>query len=202
MGVISFRFRYSDCLRRKMFQPHDYIMLLHFYDVSTDVPLPDFLSLPSASYTRQSPWRQKGLCRLPLLGHSAKGLPRASANLPRGGGGWRRVCQVPNGRHSTKTKTLPECQDLALGKVWNFAECRPAGTRQSFKLCRVLNSWHSAKLLFLVYPLWPLLPSVFPYALGKVTKFFLFHFSLFFDTNTTKIYLNTGTLQAVIITNI
>ena len=97
-----------------------------------------------------------------------------------------------------------------------FAKCLTAGTRQrpklcrvpgfctweSLKLCRMPAGWHSAKLLFLVYPLWPLLPSVFPYALGKVTKIFLFHFSLFFNTNTTKIYLNTGTLQAVIITNI
>ena len=110
MGVISFRFRYSDCLRRKMFQPHDYIMLLHFYDVSTDVPLPDFLSLPS-------------------------------------------VCQVPNGRHSAKTKTLPSARiwhlgkfetlpnagRLALGKVAffgiplmaTFAECFSLCTRQS-----------------------------------------------------------------------
>ena len=50
-----------------MFQPHDYIMLLHFYDVSTDVPLPDFLSLPSASYTRQKPGytRQRALGKAP-----------------------------------------------------------------------------------------------------------------------------------------
>jgi hypothetical protein len=91
------------------------------------VPLPDFLSLPSASYTRQSPWRQKGLCRLPLLGHSAKGLPRASANLPRGGGGWRRVCRVPNGRHSAKTKTLPSARIWHLGKFETLPNAgRPA----------------------------------------------------------------------------
>ena len=81
-----------------------------------------------------------------------------------------------------------------------FAECLTAGTRQrpklcrvpgfgtweSLKLCRVPAGWHSAKfqtlpsvkllalgkVAFLVYPLWPLLPSVFPYALGKVTNFF------------------------------
>ena len=46
------------------------------------------------------------------------------------------------------------------------------------------------------------LPSVLDYALGKVAKFFLFLFSLFFDINTTKIYLNARTLQAVIIINI
>ena len=122
MGVISFRFRYSDCLRRKMFQPHDYIMLLHFYDVSTEVPLPDFLSLPSASYTRQSPWRQKGLCRLPLLWHSAKGLPRANST--------RQICHVGAAGDGA------------------FAECLTAGTRQRPKLCRVpgFGTWESLKL--------------------------------------------------------
>ena len=111
-----------------------------------------------------------------------------------------------------------------------FAECLTAGTRQRTKLCRVPGfgtweslklcqmpaGWHSAKF--------QTLPSVKLLALGKVAfsgiplmatfaecfslctrqsdQIFLFYFSLFFDTNTTKIYLNTGTLQAVIITNI
>ena len=180
MGVISFRFRYSDCLRRKMFQPHDYIMLLHFYDVSTDVPLPDFLSLPSASYTRQSPWRQKGLCRLPLLGHSAKGLPRANST--------RQICHVG----AAGDGAFAEC--LTAGTRQRSKCCRVPGfgTRQSFGRCRVSNFWHSAKLLF-QYTHYSHFASVFPYALGKVTKFFIFmfQFSLFFDTNTTKIYLNT-----------
>jgi len=45
-------------------------------------------------------------------------------------------------------------------------------------------------------------PSVLAYALGKVTNFYLFMFSLIFDTNITKIYHNTGILQAVVIINI
>ena len=44
------------------------------------------------------------------------------------------------------------------------------------------------KVTFFSTPLVATLSSVFPYALGKVTKFFLiFHFSLFFYTNTKKI---------------
>ena len=46
------------------------------------------------------------------------------------------------------------------------------------------------------------LPTVLAYALGKVTNFFLILFSLFFNINITKIYINAGTFQAVIATNI
>ena len=94
-------------------------------------------------------------------------------------------------------------------KNGHFAECISQNTRQS-GLHRVsrIASLPSAKLLALGKvalsgtPLMATLPSVFPYALGKVANFFLFHFFLFFDTNTTEIYLNTWTLQAVIIKNI
>ena len=46
------------------------------------------------------------------------------------------------------------------------------------------------------------LPSVLDYALGKVAKFFLFLFSLFFDINTTNIYINAGVITGVITINI
>ena len=96
--------------------------------------------------------------------------------------------------------SFAECPRLALGKVpapgsrhvaalpsagpWHsanfqiFAECQYFSTRQTGcaanlcrPLCRVFWLKHSAK--------WPIF-------------LFLFLFSLFFDTNTTKIYINAG----------
>ena len=102
-----------------MFQPHDYIMLLHFYDVSTDVPLPDFLSLPIAtsralgkgvaeSLGKFATWGRRLTARLPsAVSHSAKTKTLPSARI------W----------HLGKFGTLPNAGRLALGKVSNFAEC-------------------------------------------------------------------------------
>jgi hypothetical protein len=108
---------------------------------------------------------------------------------------------VPNGNfaecrawHSAKPPPIvaprgsfAECSCQHSANCQDFAECQGFSTRQSD---------------FSANPVKATLPSVFPYALGKVANFLLFYFSLFFDTNTTKIYLNTWILQAVIITNI
>ena len=57
------------------------------------------------------------------------------------------LCRVHREKHSAKVAirgipkkaTLPSARSLTLGKVWNFAECQPAGIRQSFKLSQVPN---------------------------------------------------------------
>ena len=96
-----------------------------------------------------------------------------------------------------KNQTLPSASKRALGKDFfkknsNFAERRPAGTRQRFffkkNLCRVLSGRHSAKFEFflkknsLPSALWPTLskvwiffkkkslPSAMVLALGKARK--------------------------------
>ena len=87
-----------------------------------------------------------------------------------------KLCRVLLPRHSAKRPfsyflengfaecynldTLPSASRVALGKVTNFAECRPGSTRQSVKLRRVPTWQHSANF--------ESLPSAFLRALGKV----------------------------------
>ena len=59
-------------------------------------------------------------------------------------------CFYPDTRQSNhfsiSWKTyLPSVITLALGEVWNFAECQTTDTRQRPKLRRVPDAWHSAK---------------------------------------------------------
>ena len=60
-----------------------------------------------------------------------------------------------------KLVTLPSAKVKALGKNPGFAEYKCKGTRQSLKVCRVPQIWHSANPV-------PLL-SVFHLALGEVS---------------------------------
>jgi hypothetical protein len=84
--------------------------------------------LHSAKDTRKRDCRQRVLCRVHFVGHSAKLLPSAKR-------GARQTLsavteQVYDGRFA-------ECQNLALGKDCYFAECHIPGTRQTSLLCRL-----------------------------------------------------------------
>ena len=57
----------------------------------------------------------------------------------------RKLCRVPDARHSAKIQTSPSAKLAALGEVWIFAECQASGTLRSLGLCRVSGVWHSAK---------------------------------------------------------
>ena len=92
-------------------------------------------------------------CAMP---HSAKKLKRdgRTAELANGTANWRtgrpngtgrKLCRVPDARHSAKIQTSSSAKLAALGEVWIFAECQASGTRRSLGLCRVSGVWHSAK---------------------------------------------------------
>jgi hypothetical protein len=75
--------------------------------------------------------RQRNLCRVPTVWHSAKKLLQNRE---------KSLCRVSPRGHSAKT-ALPSARDLALGKVYfkikkNFAECQITGTRQSTRIYR------------------------------------------------------------------
>jgi hypothetical protein len=61
--------------------------------------------------------RQRQLCRVPVLGHSAKSVQHIFAECSTASTRQRRLCRVPEIQHSAKT-TLPSARDPALGKVY------------------------------------------------------------------------------------
>jgi hypothetical protein len=89
--------------------------------------------LHSAKDTRKRKYRQRGLCRVHFVGHSAKPLPSAKSRTRQNLSAVTE--QVHNGRFA-------ECQVRGTRQ-------RSNGTRQRLLLCRVPRTWHSAKIVTL-----------------------------------------------------
>jgi hypothetical protein len=140
--------------------------------------------LHSAKRARQTAHRQRPLCRVLFIGHSAKTLPSASrysakksgchgagvtemAPLPSVLGDTRQrsyLCRVSPNTLDKEVTSLPSARATKLGKeaiqvtkYWFFAECYGPDTRQSTSL-----------------------PSV---TLGKVTSIHLFYLFFLFHPN-------------------
>jgi hypothetical protein len=82
--------------------------------------------LHSAKDTRKRKYRQRRLCRVHFVGHSAKPLPSAKSRTR------QNLSAVTEQAHNGR-----------------FAECRVLGTRQRNHLCRVPRIWHSVKIISL-----------------------------------------------------
>ena len=112
----------------------------------------------SATGTRQKSYRQRDLCWVFFVRHSAKPLPRANLALRKEKSPWRRaprwwrLCRVQGSWHSAKPLPLPRAVDL--------------GTWQRWWLCWVPGPWHSAKHVLrwsLCRVLWPLHSAKAPF---------------------------------------
>ena len=80
------------------------------------------------------------------FGHFAECISQNTRQCDHTGHARKHLCRVLMPWHSTKFWTLPCARGWALGKVLNFAECRPSGTRQSFELCPVPTVRHSTNV--------------------------------------------------------
>ena len=137
--------------------------------------LPEADSLPSAWGTRQRPiytrqslcrvlhstkgaqwtvYRQRPLCRVHFIGHSAKKSGRDGECHRDGGfaecqgqalGKGTRFAERRWVRHSAKVATVLSAADKTLSKQVTFAECLARGTRQICDVYRVQWPLHSAK---------------------------------------------------------
>ena len=108
------------------------------------------------------PHSPKKLKRDGRTGELANETANWRTGWPNGTG--RKLCRVPDARHSAKIQTSPSANLVALGEVWVFAECQASGTRRSFT--RQIRFPGNRKMIAL--------PSVRVKTLGKACCFFVF----------------------------
>jgi hypothetical protein len=123
---------------------------------------------PSVKRARWTVYRQRLLCQIIFIGHSAKQLVLGKEKRPSryrvtasGFTECLSTCtrqRIPNG---SICQVLCRVLCVALGKACLFVECQGHNTRQrsdisaqALLLCRVLWLWHSAKHLFAKWPVY------------------------------------------------